>query len=166
MTKYLEENMKKIIAVCLLAFLFWGCSGEVKSRSEKELLDHYLTFHREKNLEGAMRLYYQKGTPPQVLSTVRKMTKKNFDYTVTSAEITDIPPEKLAKVEDGYPFDGKLLVPNLKPLKQMALKYDLAAQPKDHQARGSSIMIGKDGDFYYFVLSREKPQKELKVKIK
>ena len=158
--------MKKIVAACLLAFLFLGCSGEVKSRSEKELLDHYLTFHREKNLEGAMKLYYQKDTPPPVLAAVRKMTKKNFDYTVTDAEITDIPQEKLEKIEAGYPFNGKLLVPNLKPLKQMVLKYDLAGQPKEHQARGSSIMIGKEGDFYYFVLSREKPQEELKVKIK
>jgi len=156
--------MRKIIAACLLVFLFCGCSGEVKSRSEQELLDNYLTCHRNKDLEGCLNLFYREGTPPIVLSSVRKMTKQNFDYTITSAEITEIPPEKLERITAGYPYNGKVLIPNLKPLKQIVFKYDLAGQPEDHQARGSSIMIGKEGEYYYLVLSKEKPDEPMVVK--
>jgi hypothetical protein len=148
--------MRKIFILGLIALLFWGCSREVKSHSEQELLDNYLAFHQKQDLEGAMALFYQKDTPPFVLSSVRRLTEKNFKYKITSAEIAEIPSEKMAMVKAGYPYQGKVLIPNLEPLKQIVLKYDLTLQTTDKRAAGSSIMFGKVGDVYYFVLSKER----------
>ncbi len=158
--------MRKLLALALLGLFVWGCSsGEVKCRTEQELLNHYVTYQRHRNLEGIMRLFYQKDTPQFVLDSVRTVTMRNFNYKIDSAEVADIPPEKLEKMLAGFPYNGKLLVPNLKPLKQIVLKYDLSGQPAGHQARGSSIMLGKEGEYYYLVLSKIKPQPKVVVKV-
>jgi len=151
--------MRKFIILALAIILFCGCSRQVKSHSEQELLDNYLALHQKKDLEGIMGLFYQKDTPPYVLDAVRRSAKKNFQFTITSADITDIPAEKRATVMSGYPYNGKILVPNLEPIKQIVFKYDQTGQPEDHRASGSSIMFGKEGGLYYFVLSKLKEGK-------
>ncbi len=158
--------MRKFYILGLTILLFCGCSGQVKSHSAQELLDHYLTYQRNKDLEGIMSLFYKKDTPPYVLDAVRRSAKKNLEFTITSAEIAEIPAEKRSNIMAGYSYNGKILVPNLEPIKQIVLKYDQAGQAKDHQASGSSIMFGKEGEFYYLILSKEKPEKPLVVKIK
>ena len=150
--------MRKIVVCFLLAFLFLGCSADTKNNTPQKLLDHYLTYHRNKDLEGVMSLFYQEGTPPTILATVRETMKKNFSFAITGAEVGEIPPDKMKMIRKGYFFNGRTLLPNLEPLKQAVLKYDLTGQPKDHQARGSFILIGKKGDTYYFLLSKEKKE--------
>lgn len=146
--------MRNFLILGLLIFLFWGCSSPVKCRSEQELMDNYLALHQKKDLEGLMSLFYQKDTPPFVLNAVRRAAKANFKFTITSAAIAEIPDEKRAMVMAGYPYNGKILVPNLAPIKQLVLTYDQSGQPEEHRASGSSIMFGREGEFYYFVLSK------------
>jgi len=148
--------MRKFFILNLIVFLLCGCSSQVKSHSPQELLDNYLALHRKKDLEGIMGLYYQKDTPTYVLQAVRRTMMKNFEFTISSAEIAEIPAEKRAMVMAGYPYNGKILVPNLEPIRQIVFKYDSTGQPEDRRASGSSIMFGKEGEFYYFVLSKVK----------
>lgn len=150
--------MRNFILLSLVALLVWGCSGEVKSRSEQELLRNYLALHRKKDLDGIMSLFYQKDTPSYVLASVRRMSQENFKFTIISSEISEIPSEKRAMIMAGYPYDGKTLIPNLTPLKQIVLKYDTAGQSSQRQAAGSSIMFGREGEMYYLVLSKVKTE--------
>jgi len=153
--------MRHILMITIFAFLFCGCSGDgnkgaIQSRSEQELLSSYLALHQKKDLAGILNLFFQKDTPPFVIDSVKKRTLKNFEYSITSAQIEEIPPEKLEKVMAGIPFNGKTLVPNLKPIKQIAFKFTQAGPSEELRAAGGSIMFGKVDNICYFVLSRDK----------
>jgi hypothetical protein len=148
-----------MITIC--AFLLGSCSGggdktTTQSRSEQELLSSYLAYHQKKDLAGILGLFYLKDTPPFVIDSVKKRSLKNFEFTISSAQIEEIPPEKLKMVMAGFPFNGKTLVPNLTPIKQIAFKFAQAGQTQDLRAAGGSIMYGKIDDICYFVLSKEK----------
>lgn len=154
--------MRRIIFLIIFSLLLAGCSGEsrkessVKSRSEQELLASYLDYHRHKDLAGSLSLFYLQDTPPFVLDSVKQRLLKNFAFTITSAKIEEIPPDKLTKVMAGFPFNDKILVPNLQPLKQIAFQFDQTGQTEDMRAAGGSIMFGKIDNICYFVLSKEK----------
>lgn len=153
--------MRHILMITIFAFLLGSCSGggdkgAIQSRSEQELLSSYLALHQRKDLAGILGLFYQKDTPAFVIDSVKKRSLKNFEYTIASAQIEEIPPEKLEKLMAGVPFNGKTLVPNLKPIKQIAFKFAQAGQTEEMRAAGGSIMFGKIDNVCYFVLSKEK----------
>lgn len=153
--------MRRIIVITIFALLFSGCSGggdksAIQGRSEQGLLASFLSLHQKKDLTGMMGLFYQKDTPQFVIDSVKKRCQTNFDYTITSAQIEGIPPGKLKMLMTGAPFNGKTLVPNLTPIKQIAFKFAQAGQTADMRAAGGSIMFGKIDNSCYFVLSKEK----------
>ncbi len=154
--------MRRIIVITIFALLFSGCSGGTDNktagpgRSEQELLASFLSLHQKKDLTGMMDLFYQKDTPQFVIDSVKKRCQTNFGYTITSAQIEEIPPGKLKLLMAGAPFNGKTLVPNLTPIKQIAFKFAQAGQTADMRAAGGSIMFGKIDSTCYFVLSKEK----------
>jgi len=152
--------MRKIMIYTVITLLFWGCSGggkkaAVQSRSEQELLASFLDYHKQKDLAGMLGLFYQKETPPFVIDSVKKRSQQNFAYTITTAQIEEIPPEKLAKFTAGMPFNGKTLIPNLTPLKQITFKFAQAGQSGATPAAGGAIMFGKVEQICYFILSKE-----------
>lgn len=153
--------MRHLLLITIFAFLLASCSGgadktTIQSRSEQELLASYLALHQKKDLDGTLGLFYQKGTPPFVIDSVKQRSRKNFAYTITSAHIEEIPPEKLEKFMAGVPFNGKTLVPNLQPIKQITFKFEQAGQTEEMRAAGGSIMFGKIDNICYFILSKEK----------
>lgn len=153
--------MRHLLMITICAVLFCACSGGgnkavVQSRSEQELLASYLDYHQKKDLAGILGLFFLKDTPPFVIDSVKKRTAKNFEFTISSAQIEAIPPDKLERVVAGFPFNGKTLVPNLQPLKQIVFKYAQTGQGEDQRAAGGSIMFGKIDNVCYFVLSKEK----------
>jgi hypothetical protein len=153
--------MRHILTFTIIACLFCGCSGggnkgAIQSRSEQELLASYLAFHQKKDLAGILSLFYLKDTPPFVIDSVKKRCIKNFAFTITSSRIEEIPPEKLKMLKAGLPFNGKTLVPNLEPIKQIAFEFAQTGQTEDMRAAGGSIMFGKIDNVCYFVLSKEK----------
>ncbi|HSH14099.1 MAG TPA: hypothetical protein VLA15_10125 [Desulfurivibrionaceae bacterium] len=153
--------MRQTLMLTILALLFWGCSGGGEkspspSRSEQELLSSYLALHQKKDLPGTIDLFYRQDTPTYVIDSVKERVQKNFALTIASAKIEEIPPEKLGKVMAGFPFNGKTLVPNLKPLKQISLIFTTAGPPAEKRTAGGSIMFGKVDNICYFVLSKEK----------
>ncbi|NTV13027.1 MAG: hypothetical protein HGA96_03700 [Desulfobulbaceae bacterium] len=153
--------MRNLILFTLIGLLFWGCSGgekneSSKSRSEQELLASYLNYHKKKDLPGILGLFYQQDTPPFVLDSVKKRSRKNFDFAIASAQIEEIPPEKLAKVMAGVAFNGKTLIPNLTPVKQISVKFVPTGQGEEMRPVGASIMFGKVNDVCYFILSKHK----------
>lgn len=153
--------MRQILVLTILALMFWGCSGgddksAIQSRSEQELLSSYLALHQKKDLPGLLDLFYRQDTPPYVIDSVKERIQKNFALTIASAKIEEIPPEKLEKVMAGFPSNGKTLVPNLKPLKQISLIFTTAGPSAEMRTAGGSIMFGKVDKICYFVLSKEK----------
>jgi hypothetical protein len=153
--------MRQIVILTICSLLFWGCSGEtpknaLRSRSEQELLASYLDYHQKKDLAGILGLFYLKDTPPFVIDSVKQRLLKNFELTLSSSRIEEIPPGKLARVMAGFPYNDKILVPNLQPLKQITFKYEPAGQNEELRTTGSSIMFGKIADVCYFTLSKEK----------
>lgn len=154
--------MRHIIMIVIVALLLGGCSGggdnktAVQGRSEQELLASFLSLHQNKDLDGILGLFYQKDTPEFVIDSVKKRSQKNFEYTITAARIEEIPPEKLKLLMTGAPFNGKSLVPNLQPIKQIAFKFAQAGQTEKMRAAGGSIMFGKIDNVCYFVLSKLK----------
>lgn len=148
--------MRRIIIALIIAFLFSGCTGSdtnaPKSRTEQELLASYLDLHQRKDLAGSLALFYQQGTPSFVIDMVKKRIQQNFAFPIASAQIEEIPPDKLAAALNGFPVNGKTLVPNLKPLKQITFTYQ---QNDKARAAGGSIMYGKIDNVCYFVLSKE-----------
>lgn len=153
--------MRTLVIYTLITLLFWGCSGgkdkvAVQSRSEQELLASFLDYHQKKDLAGMLGLFYQQDTPQFVLDSVRKRSQQNFAHTITTAQIEEIPSEKLAKSMAGMPFNGKTLIPNLTPVKQISFKFAQTAQGEEMRAAGGSIMFGKVNNVCYFILS--KPQ--------
>lgn len=150
--------MRHILMITIVAFLFSGCSGgdqkPVTSRSEEELLSSYLAYHQKKDLDSILGLFYLKDTPPFVIDSVKKRTQKNFDYTIASAKIEEISPEKLRTIMAGLPFNGKTLIPNLTPTKQISIRYEQTGQSGEMRAAGATIMFGKIDNVCYFVLSK------------
>lgn len=157
--------MRNIIIFSLIGLLFWGCSGgnkgAVRSRSEEELLASYLDYHKKKDLAGILGLFYQKDTPPFVIDSVKKRSQKNFAYTITSAQIEEIPPDKLAKFMAGMPYNGKTLIPNLTPVRQISFKFAQEGRGEELRAAGGTIMFGKVGNICYFILSKHKEAEAL-----
>lgn len=153
--------MRNFMILTLIGLLLWGCSGNheqalVQNRSEQELLTSFLDYHKKKDLAGMLGLFYQKDTPPFVLDSVRKRCQQNFTYTINAAEIEEIPPDKLAKLLAGAPFNGQTLVPNLTPLKQITFKFAQVGQTKETRPIGGTIMFGKVNNACYFILSKTK----------
>lgn len=153
--------VRHVLMITIFAFLLGGCSGgggkdAIQSRDDQELLSSYLAFHQKKDLAGTLGLFYQKDTPPFVIDSVKKRCQKNFEYTISSAQIEEIPPEKLETLMAGVPFNGKTMVPNLKPIKQISFKFAQSGQTAELRAAGGSIMFGKIDNTCYFVLSKEK----------
>ena len=154
--------MRHILMITLVAFLLTACSGggdkkTVTSRSEQELLSSYLAYHQKKDLDGILSLFYRQDTPPFVIDSVKKRTQKNFDYTIASAKIEEISPEKLKTVMAGLPFNGKTLIPNLTPTKQISIRYEQTGQSGENgemRAAGATIMLGRIDNVCYFVLSK------------
>jgi len=151
--------MRRIMIFTLVGLLFWGCSGggkkAVQNRSEQELLTSFLEYHKQKDLAGMLGLFYQKDTPQYVLDSVKKRSQQNFAFTITAAQIEEIPPDKLAKLMAGMPFNGKTLVPNLTPVKQITFKFAQGGQSTPMRAAGGTIMFGKVDNVCSFILSKE-----------
>ena len=152
--------MRNIMIFTVIGLLFWGCSGgnkaAIQSRSEQELLASYLDYHKKKDLPGILGLFYQKDTPQFVLDSVKSRSQKNFAYTITAAQIEEIPPDKLAKFMAGMPFKDKTLIPNLTPVKQISFKFAQTGQGEEMRAAGGTIMFGKVDNVCYFILSKLK----------
>lgn len=153
--------MHKIIIYAVIGLLCWGCSGggnkeAMQSRSEQELLASYLDYHKKKDLPGILGLFYQKDTPQFVLDSVKNRLQKNFPYTITAAQIEEIPPDKLAKFMAGMPFNDKTLIPNLTPAKQISFKFAPTGQSQEMRAAGGTIMFGRVDNVCYFILSKQK----------
>lgn len=154
--------MRNLVIITLIALLLTSCSGNREperlwSRSEQELLSRFLEYHRQKDLTGMLGLFYQRDTPPFVVDSVRQRSQKNFAYTITSSQIEAIPADKLAKIMAGFDFNGKTLVPNLTPLRQISFTFAQTDQKEARRAAGGSIMFGKVDNVCYFILSKEKP---------
>jgi len=152
----------------VIGLLFWGCSGggnkaKIQSRSEQELLASFLDYHQKKDLDGMLGLFYQQDTPQFVLDSVKKRSRQNFNYAVAAAQIEEIPAEKLAKVMAGAPFNGKILVPNLTPIKQIAFKFTPTGNGQELRAIGGSIMFGKVDNICYFILSKVQADGPVKI---
>lgn len=155
--------MRNLMIYTLIALLFWGCSGgekkaAISSRSEQELLASFLDYHQKKDLAGMLGLFYQQDTPQFVLDSVKKRSQQNFAYTITKSQIEEIPPEKLAKVMAGMPFNGKTLIPNLTPIKQISFKFAPTGQSEKAQPAGGTIMFGKVDNVCAFILSKEQAE--------
>ena len=154
--------MRTVIVITLLSLaMLAACSGgsertDGKDRSEQELLASYLDYHKNKDLAGVLGLFYLQETPQFVIDSVKQRTLQNFKFTITSARIEEIPPDKLARVLKGAPFNDTTLIPNLKPLKQITLTFDQAGQTGDMRAASSTIMFGQVDNVCYFILSKEK----------
>lgn len=147
--------MRNLIVSTMVACLLFGCGGQEKGRTEAELLAQYKAYHEQKNLEGTMSLFYQEGTPEFILTAHREERQKNFDFTITNAEIVEIPAGEKNEMMSGFPYQGKTLVPNLEPLKQIEVSFDTSTQG-DAKVTGETIMFGKVGNTHYFVLSKFK----------
>lgn len=89
------------------------------------------------------------------LNRIITLRQKNFDFTITSAEIVEIPTDEKNKMMAGFPYQGKTIVPNMEPLKQIEVEFDTSTQG-DAKVAGETIMIGKVGNANYFVLSKFK----------
>ena len=147
--------MRNLIVIAMVACLFCGCGGQKKGRTEAELLEQYKTHHEQKNLEGTMSLFYQEETPEFILTFTREERQKNFEFSITSAEIVEIPTDEKNKMMVGFPYQGKTIVPNIEPLKQVEVEFDTSTQGPS-KVTGETIMIGKVGNAHYFVLSKFK----------
>lgn len=74
---------------------------------------------------------------------------------IDNIKIQPIPSDKKNKIIQGFPYQDQIIVPNLEPLNEMVVQFDLEAQG-DAKITDQTIMIGKEGRTHYFVMSKFK----------
>lgn len=148
---------QSIVALTIVLTLASALIARAEGRSENELMELYKAYHAAKDLENMMGLFYTNGTPQSILEIHRKDREQNLALKITSAKIEPVPDDTKARDMKGYPYQGKTLVPNLEPIKQLVVTFDESSQG-DAKTTGETIMIGKNGDTHYFVMSKFKTE--------
>ena len=144
--------------LAILLFIGIAASAAIagESRTPEQLVTQYTNACAKGQLDQAFALFYQNGTPDFIVEFTKSDLQNDItNRVIVSAVIRDIPKEKKDKWVKGYPYQGKTLVPNLEPLKEMEVEFK-GTDGKETDVDASQIMIGKVGKAHYFILSKVK----------
>jgi len=127
----------------------------MRASTPQELTKTYKKLFDERNADEIMKLFHVKDAAPMALSSIPEMLKYEFDNNrkIISVDVYPIDEEELNTLTNGYPYQGKLLVPtvdNLSHTMNVTFKID---NPEVSES-STQIHMGKTGSGYLFTLSK------------
>ena len=142
--------LKMVLAWCLY---FWGaqCLSAAPIKSLEEFQTEFLTLQKAGNKEGLKKMEYLVDCPKFILEINEKSMEDLVKAKIVSSEIKDIPAAQLEQMKKGFPYQGKMIIPNLAPIKMFKLKFEAK-----EGVTGTTKFIGFHEGAYYFLSSKFK----------
>ncbi len=126
-----------------------------QAESPQELADAYKELHDKEDISQIVALFYSKDAAPLAISSINNLLKFEFelDEKIDQVVVNEIDQGELEKMTNGYPYDGKLLVPTIDKLSHTMKVIFISNDPNTTES-SAEIHMGKTESGYLFTMTK------------
>jgi len=146
--------MKHIVLSIIILFISIT-TAYGQAESPQELANAYKELHDKKEINKIVALFYSKDAAPLAISSLNNLLKYEFEFgeKIDQVIVNEIDQSELDKMTNGYPYEGKLLVPTINKLTHTMKVVFISNDPNTTES-SAEVHMGKTELGYLFTMTK------------